>query len=92
MLSDVCPARTTAAILLLMIATMSSRTCTKPIVNCCIVYNVGLKCGFLSKHRRVEERKLSQSLNKKYLSGSKCILIYKTLSLGKKARNLKLSV
>ena len=92
MLSDVCLARTNAAMLLMLIATTSSRTCTKPNVNCCIVYNVDLECGFLSKHKRVEERKYSQGLNKEYLSDSKCILIYKILSLGKKSCNLKLSV
>lgn len=32
MLSDVCPARTNAAMLLMLIATTSSRTCTKPFV------------------------------------------------------------
>jgi len=32
MFGDVCPAQTNAAILLMMIATTSSRTCTKPIV------------------------------------------------------------
>ena len=34
MFSDVCPARTNAAILLMLIATTSSRNCTKPIVVC----------------------------------------------------------
>ena len=34
MLSDVCPARTTAAMLLMLIATTSSRTCTKRTVVC----------------------------------------------------------
>ena len=35
MFGDECPARTNAAMLLLPIATTSSRTCTKPTVMCC---------------------------------------------------------
>ena len=34
MFSDVCPARTNAAILMMLIATTSSHTCTKPTVAC----------------------------------------------------------
>ena len=81
MFGDVGQARTKAAIMLLLIATTSSRTCTKPIVSSCIVYHVDLYFGFLSNLKRVEERKLSQGLHKKWLSGNSCILNYKTLSL-----------
>ena len=46
MFSDVCPARTTAAILLMLIATTSSRTCAKPIVGGSFV-TLGLFYAFL---------------------------------------------
>ena len=49
MFSDVCQARTNAAMLLLPIDTTSSRTCTKPTVVRCIFYNVNRrKIGFQS--------------------------------------------
>ena len=51
MLSDVGQARTNAAILLMLIATTSSRTCTKPIVGSRCILNGCLKCqsGFNKK-------------------------------------------
>ena len=40
MFGDVGQARTNAAMLLLMIDTTSSRTCTKPIVSCCTISKI----------------------------------------------------
>jgi len=47
MFGDVGQARTNAAMLLMPIATTSSRTCTKPIVGCCRSSNIFNPIGLL---------------------------------------------
>ena len=64
MFGDVGQARTNAVMLLLPIATTSSRTCTKPNVSSCIIYHANLFCD-LSTEKRVVARKIQSQLASK---------------------------
>ena len=74
MFSDVGQARTNAAMLLLMIATTSSRTCTKPIVVCLCIYHAIYFSIIFKFNKFILFRKRQDAMSFKKLSSRKMYL------------------